>query len=265
MKYSLPVRKKDSHKGQNGRVLIIGGNRFYHGAPILAALGAERTGVDLIYLMVPELHKIPARTFSLNFIVHPLKNDHLNTKDLRNVAKLISEADAILIGNGIGQKDKTKEAILQIIEKSKVPVVLDADGLFPKVLEAKRKCELILTPHEKEFSRIFKCKTSKEKVGEMAQMHGVSILLTGEIDIISGSKGDVLENRTGVPQMTAGGTGDALSGIIVGFIAQGLYPVDALISASHYWGKCGEKLAEKRVCFTAEEMLTVFPEVLPYS
>ena len=258
MKYVLPSRENSSHKGQNGKVLIIGGNRYYHGAPILAALGAERSGVDLVYLMIPELHKGVARGYSLNFIVHPLKNDHLNTKDMRNVAKLMSEVDVICIGNGIGQKDKTREAILQIIEKSKIPVVLDADGLFPHVLGVRRNCELVLTPHEKEFTQMFNCKPSKEKVGEMALKHKVYILLTGEVDVIASPDGKVLENKTGVPQMTVGGTGDVLSGIVTGFIAQGLAPREAMVSAAYYWGKCGEILAQKRSCFTAQDMLDGF-------
>ena len=268
-KYPLPSREKSSHKGQNGKVLIIGGNRYYHGAPILAALGAERSGVDLVYLMIPELHKGVARGYSLNFIVHPLKNDHLNTKDMRNVAKLMSEVDVICIGNGIGQKDKTREAILQIIEKSKIPVVLDADGLFPHVLGVRRNCELVLTPHEKEFTQMFNCKPSKEKVGEMAHKYRVHILLTGETDLIAVSSckenreqgvenSEVIENKTGCPQMTVGGTGDALSGIVTGFMAQGLAPREAMISAAYYWGKCGEVLSQKKSCFTAQEMLEEF-------
>ena len=262
MKFLLPVREDGTHKGQNGKVLVIGGNRYYHGAPILAALGVERAGVDLIYLMVPEVHKVPARMSSFNFIVHSLKNDHLNTKDLRNVSKLLREVDVVLVGNGIGQKEQTKAAVVHILEKARGPVVLDAEGLFPEVLEAKRSSELILMPHVKEFTRLFRCSASRNNVVKMARQYGVSMLLSGAVDLIVDSEGTMVENKTGVSQMTVGGTGDVLSGIVAGFVARGLASREALISAAYYWGRCGEVLAKKRFSFTAQEMLEVFSEVL---
>ena len=80
-------RQNDSHKGQNGKVLIIGGSSLFHGAPILCALGAENSGVDLIFPFIPSCHAEAAKSHSLNFILRTFEKDHLTSKDIKHILK----------------------------------------------------------------------------------------------------------------------------------------------------------------------------------
>src|SRR5271157_5824953 len=95
-------RKSTSRKGENGRVLVVGGSWLYHGAPIHAAEGATRAGVDLVYLAVPRVIADPVRAYSADFIVFPLADQKLTTGAVRRLLKWIPEIDSAVIGPGLG-------------------------------------------------------------------------------------------------------------------------------------------------------------------
>ncbi len=257
-----PTRKSNSHKGQNGRIGIVGGNEIYHGAPILAALGAEATGVDLCFAFVPQKHEIPTRTASHNFIVFLLVNNFLDQKSASPILDLCEKLDVLVIGNGLGQKPESQKALLHILAHITIPVVIDAEGLIPEILEIKPKSNWILSPHEAEFNRLFGCPGTEENVIKMAKKHQVTICKKSPVDLIADPEGNHYKNTTGVPQMTVGGSGDALAGIIGGFIAQKMTPFEACCTATHYWGKCGEHLAKKQSHFTTHKMCKYFPKSL---
>jgi len=255
----LPSRKNNSHKGENGKVLMIGGNEVFHGAPILASLGAEKSGVDLIFLMLPKKHVLPATVTSQNIIVRTFVGDHFTEEDIGSIDFCPHEPNVLLIGNGLGKKQKTKQAVLKLLSEMKIPVVLDADALIPEILDIKMISSWIITPHDGEFERIFGLDATAKNVQKMAKKYSLMILKKGAVDFIAGPDGNFTENKTGTPHMSVGGTGDALAGIVSGFLAQGLSPFEACESAAFLWGKCGEELAKKRFSFSAREMLERFP------
>ncbi len=257
----LPSRSNDTHKGQNGRILIVGGNEIFHGAPTLAGLGAECTGADLLFLFVPTKHAPIIRQASLNFIVQEFSGDFLSPKDVPLIMKESEHCDVLLIGNGLGTRRESQEALLSILKKVQIPIVVDADGLIPDIRNIKTKHPLIRTPHDREFGRIFGISATSENVSKMAKKHHCFILKKGPTDFIAGPAEEWHENKTGTPQMTVGGSGDALAGIVAGFIGQHLEPFEALKSASFLWGKCGEYLAKSQYSMTAKNLIEAFPMV----
>ncbi len=255
-----PSRKIDSHKGENGKVLVVGGNEIFFGAPIFAARGVEESGADLILLYVPPEHKEAAKNAGRNFILYSFSDSHLTLDDYDLIHELESSVDVLLIGNGIGKDPESYEALLRILNTSEIPVVIDADGLIPEILSAHRRSPWIITPHEGEFQRIFSLPGTKENVHAMAGKYGMTILRKGPVDIISDGSA-VTENTSGVPEMTVGGTGDALAGITAGFMARGLSPLESCELSAFILGKCGEELSESRASFTTEDLLAIFPFV----
>ncbi len=258
---SFPHRDKKTHKGQNGRILIVGGNEIFHGAPILAGLGAERTGADLLFLFTPLKHAPVVRGKSLNFIVQEFSGNFLNSKDVFPIVKESEHCDVLLIGNGLGTRAESYQALVQILEKVKIPVVVDADGLIPEILKVKTKFPLILTPHDREFERVFEMKATEKNVHSMAKKQNCFILKKGPTDLIAGPKNESFKNTTGVPEMTVGGSGDALSGIVAGLLGHHMKPFEALKTAAFLWGKCGEHLVQTQSTLTAEDLVNVFPMV----
>ncbi|MBI5422200.1 bifunctional ADP-dependent NAD(P)H-hydrate dehydratase/NAD(P)H-hydrate epimerase, partial [Candidatus Peregrinibacteria bacterium] len=137
-------RDPNSHKGQNGKVMVIAGSELYYGAPILCALGAEASGADLIYPYLPEAQAEAAKTYSLNFLIHTFKMGHLTLKDVKPILELSQKMDVVVIGPGLGRESATAEAIKELLAKLEKPTVVDADALLftnhlPKTV--------VLTPH----------------------------------------------------------------------------------------------------------------------
>ncbi len=256
----LPVRKSSSHKGQNGRVYVIGGSEHFYGAPILTALGAEKSGVDLVFVAFPSEHRKAVEKAGLNFVLHEFQDSHFTQKDLPSILK--TDSDVFVIGNGLGKHPETHSAIIQFLSQVSVPVVIDADALILEILQIPKTSQWILTPHAGEFERIFGGEAGEANIASMAQKYNCIILKKGPMDIIAHPSGKDVHNTTGVPQMSIGGTGDALAGIVAGFVAQGIPALDACVSGACLWGRCGEILAKKQSSFSAEEMLNIFPKVL---
>ncbi|MBI5414687.1 NAD(P)H-hydrate dehydratase [Candidatus Peregrinibacteria bacterium] len=257
----FPVRNLDAHKGDHGKILIIGGSEVFHGAPILAALGAEKSGVDLVSLFVPEAQAMVTKMASFNFIVHSFGKPHLTLSNVQSILERAKTADVLVLGNGLGKHPETHAAILDILTNVNIPAVIDADALIPEILTIKKKSEWILTPHEGEFQRLFGKNSTPKIVQEMAKKYTYTILKKGRVDIIANKNGEVVENKTGVPEMSVGGTGDVLAGIVAGFFAQGLSSLNSSELGAFLWGKCGEELAQTHLSFSAIDMLSVFPKV----
>ena len=115
MQYNLPTRKKTSHKGEVGKVFIIGGSPDYYGAPILSALGAEKSGADLITLMIPKIHNEAAKRYSLNLFLKFFTGDVLSLNDVDEVLDVASQHHALLIGPGVGADLRTQNSIVSIL------------------------------------------------------------------------------------------------------------------------------------------------------
>src|SRR5215467_4028014 len=153
----IPARKASSRKGENGRVLVIGGSYLYHGAPILSSIAALRSGADLVYTCVPKINVVSTRAFSPNLIVFPLVDAKLTRgavqKLLGNIPK---ELDSATIGMGLGIQDREAMKILikSLLDRA-VMLSLDASSLIPDILPEIKNKKVVVTPHSGEFMRLF--------------------------------------------------------------------------------------------------------------
>jgi hydroxyethylthiazole kinase-like uncharacterized protein yjeF len=263
MQFKLPTHQKNSYKGHAGKVLIVGGSEEYYGAPILAALGAENSGADLITLFLPSEHVQTAKNYSLNLFLKKFKNSFLSKDNVPHILKEALNHHALIIGNGIGKNKKTVEAVLKILESITIPVIIDAEALIPEILKTKNQNKsFILTPHKKEFERVFDCVALHNNVKQQAVRHSMTILLKGSTDIIASFDGKAHKNETGCSEMKVGGTGDVLAGIVGSFISQGLDPYMACCSAAYYFGKCGEALVKNTRYISAYDLASAFGKAI---
>jgi ADP-dependent NAD(P)H-hydrate dehydratase / NAD(P)H-hydrate epimerase len=240
-------RKNASHKGQNGKVLVVGGSNEYSGAPALAALSALRSGVDISIIACPNSVASPIRSYSPDLLVKGLSDNYVNFDDTSKILELSRNVDSMVIGCGIGVKEETGLALNEMIEKIQKPVVIDADGL--KILDSdlisKYKNEIVLTPHKKEFKDLFGINVPEDLskkidvVMEYSKEFNCTLVLKGDIDIISNGESIKL-NSTGNPGMTVGGTGDILAGIIGGLMAQGHDAFESSYLGSFINGTAGD-------------------------
>jgi len=272
VKLAVKTRIPESHKGDYGRLLVIGGSETFSGAPALVALAALRTGVDLVYVAAP--HKIAhdISAFSPDLITIKLDGEHLNIGNMPALKTYLEKVDAVVIGPGLGLHVETRgavKALIDVVESARKPLLLDADGLKAFAEFKKRlNIPLVLTPHTGEYT-ILTGKTLpenlKEKVSEIrktAAELGAVILLKGPVDIIADEKKFKL-NFTGNPGMTVGGTGDVLSGIVGAFLAQGADPFEAAVAGAFVNGAAGDfVLAEKGYHMVASDLLEWIPKVL---
>lgn len=258
----LPQYQPHSHKGEVGKVLVIGGSPSYYGGPLLTALGAESGGADLIWLYLPEQHKLTAQNYSLNFFIRTFTKPYLSCDDIEGILAVAAKVDAIVLGNGLGQKEETQKAILTLLPQLHLPLILDAEALFPEILPIKPDhADWILTPHKKEFSRVFGAEFTKEKIQECANAWHLTILVKGRIDFIAAPQ-MLIENTTGCPQMRVGGTGDVLAGIVGSYRAQGLSSMQSCASAAYHYGLAGERLIEKENTLTAYKLVKEYAQLI---
>jgi len=265
-------RPSESHKGEFGRLLVIGGSETFSGAPTLVALAALRTGVDLAYVAAPEKTAHAISSMSPDLITIKLEGTHLNVGNVSALKTYIETADAIVLGPGLGLHSETREAVKAIVdavESAGKPLLLDADGL-KAFAEFKRKLNvpLVLTPHAGEYAILTGKKPPedlKEKFSEVqktaAELSAI-ILLKGSTDIISGEKRLKL-NFTGNPGMTVGGTGDVLSGIVGAFLAQQIDPFEAAVAGAFVNGASGDFVfGEKGYHMISTDIIQRIPQVL---
>lgn len=254
-------RDPNSHKGQNGRVLVVGGNEKYHGAPIMAALGAEKSGADLVSLIVPSNQQHIARSFSVNLIVECFSHKFLRTQDVSKIIEAAKNADVLVIGNGLGIKPQTQRAIRKILQQTKCNLVIDAAALpaFVEVAPLLESRDVVITPHAGEFESL-KLQSSSDKIDEFSKQYHCTVLLKGPKDQIFNPSGELHINKTGHPIMTKGGTGDVLAGLIGGLMSQGMSGFEAAKKACEEWGKVGEYVAkQKGLEVTIAELLESLP------
>ncbi len=242
-------RPPEAHKGDFGRVFIIGGSETYTGAPALSALAAYAVGVDLVYVAAPESAADIIASYSPTLITIKLRERHLTPRGVEELLPHIERVDSIVVGPGLGVHEKTVEAVdslLDEVEKRGIPTLIDADGLKAVAkLDRGFRGSIVLTPHGGEF-RILTGREARGSlwergriVEEEAERLGAIILLKGHVDIISDGRYTRF-NRTGNPGMTVGGTGDVLSGIVAAYMALGAEPFEAAVAGAFINGYAGD-------------------------
>ena len=251
-------RSPDSHKGENGKVAIIGGSLHQHGAPIFSALAAEASGVDLLYLALPALHQEVARMHSLNFQVHPFRGDELATEDVAPLLEMLATVDSAVIGPGLSRTPNAQKIIRALIESATCPIVLDASALQEWTLDAVKGKTAVLTPHLGELERM-----GVATAESAARASAAVVLLKGRSDTIAAPDGTTQEVAGGNAGLTVGGTGDALAGLICGLIAQGMPPMKACVAASTIIKRAGTVLFhDKGFAYTTREVIGRIPHLL---
>lgn len=251
-------RNSNSHKGENGKVMVIGGSAMFHGAPVLCALGAEYSGVDLVFPFMPPDHAQVARTYSLNFILQTFAKDHLTMKDVKPILKFSEKADVVVMGPGLGNEKDTAKAIKELLLRLEKPTVVDASALIyvntlPRVT--------VLTPHRGEFLKLTGDEPIPENVQKWARNLNATILCKGPQDIMA-DEDELVVNEAGNPLMTVGGTGDVLSGLIGGLMAQGYEPVEACRIATTTLVSAANHLAQHQDSIRAQELAEMIPKFL---
>ncbi len=253
-------RKPDSHKGENGLVAIIGGSKSMHGAPIMAALAAEASGVDLVYLSLPSNHIEAAKTYSLNFQVHGFKGDDLSKADVKTVLELLANVDCAIIGPGIAKDVAAIEALADIVAGAVCPLVLDAAALQSSTLNAVAGKNAVLTPHLGELERMG---LALKDIGRAAKENGATIFVKGQVDHLAFMDGAEETIEGGNAGLTVGGTGDVLAGLIGGLIAKHMSQKAAALIAGKLMKQAGTNLShEKGYAYTAHDVINQIPHLL---
>lgn len=259
VRWALPPRRADGHKGTFGKLLIVGGAVGYTGAPYLTASAAVRTGCGLVYLGVPEsiwpieaAKCVSAMPFPLSEKTDlPTKRTALTEQALQQAEEKLAACDVLALGPGLGRAPQTEKLALALLKTEK-PVVLDADGINAlsghiDVLDARRGRVTILTPHDGEFARIGGDLSHGDRIRaarDFATAHGCVLVLKGHRTIVAAPEGNCLVNTTGSSALAKGGSGDVLTGAIASLLAQGAGAVQAAAAAVWLHGRAGE-LAEQ--------------------
>lgn len=247
----LPKRRSDSHKGDNGRVLIISGFSEYSGATVLAGMGALYGGADLVKIFVPFCNVAVTRSYCPEFIVRGYEGDLFRHEIIQHIADWILWADCIVIGPGSLKEVRFVNAVKELLktcgnqEPLRFPaLVLDSSAIMA-LEHGKKYPNVLITPHAKEFKDFAGVFPDAHFVQKVAKDFSVNVLLKSRIDLICSHEGELRANSTGNQGMTVGGSGDVLAGLCGGLIAQGLSPFNAGCAGAYMIGTAGDLLEEK--------------------
>lgn len=236
-KLKLPLRLPSSHKGDFGKVLLIGGSQDYVGAVALAGIAALRSGVDTVTVAAPAKVAWALNTLAPDLMTKKFDCISFDKPQINAVVKFAKDFDAVLIGNGIGRRSHAFciEVIRKLSEKN-MPLVIDADAI--KAISLKDARNAIFTPHKREFQMLLE-NTHIRKLQLQKYIGNNVIIVKGNVDVIY-AKGKTKYNKTGNPAMTVGGTGDVLAGLAIGFYAQTKDAWNSAIAATYINGLCGD-------------------------
>ena len=255
-------RKSFSHKGNFGHALLVGGSYGKIGAIVLSVSACLRSGVGLATAYIPRCGYSILQTSLPEAMVMTDPDESMITK----VAEELEKYSVIGIGPGMGTNKQTREALFNLIKTYPKPVVIDADGLNSLALQQEYIQTLpshsILTPHPKEFERLFgTCENDFERIAraeEKAKEHNIIIVLKGHYTFIALPDGRFYFNSTGNAGMAKGGSGDVLTGIITALCAQNYKPEKAALLGVYLHGLAGDLAAAalSKEAMTARDIIT---------
>jgi NAD(P)H-hydrate epimerase len=274
--HMLPRRPLDSNKGTYGRVLVVGGSHNFPSAPGLSSIAALRSGAGLAEAAVLPLSQqiIAAHALEPIYSLLPGEDGFISPDAVSAIRAALQRADAAVVGPGLGSSSQLPQLMrdtLRVLgEGEGVPAVIDADGLNGLArlgewwTDAPR---LILTPHPGEMARLSGksiAEIQRDRVGtarSYSALWGAVVVLKGAGTVIAFPEGDAWINPTGGPNLATGGTGDVLSGVIAGLLAQGADQREAAISGVYLHGLAGDRLAEGQgdAGTLASDLLTEIP------
>jgi len=239
---SLPPRRPETHKGDYGKILVLGGSVGYTGAPTLCARAAVRAGAGLVYLGVPrDIYEITA-----------VKNDEAMPFPLEqfSLREKLEACDVCVIGPGMGRSEDTLERVRFVLENAKGQVVLDADALWAVAQDLsvidRARCKTVLTPHEGEFARLCPARIGEpvsDAVG-FSRAHGCVTVLKGHRTVCAFPDGSVYRIEAGNPGMAKGGSGDVLAGVLGAMLGQ--FPLrKAVVTGCWLHARAGDLCAQR--------------------
>ncbi|MGE5397134.1 MAG: NAD(P)H-hydrate dehydratase [Chitinophagales bacterium] len=277
LKQLLVARPVESHKGTYGHVLVVGGSTGLTGAVVLSASSALTSGAGLVTAAVPESLLPIIENQVAEVMTAPLNETiqkAIALEALPAIENLLGTVSVCAIGPGMSRYSEAHAILRAILEKSGIPVVIDADGLNALAedinIVKNRQIPIVLTPHPGEMARLLGKSIEEvqakrlELARNAAQEWGVTVVLKGARTIVAWPNGETYLNVTGNPAMATAGSGDVLTGIIAGLIAQGVRPNLAACAGVYLHGRAGdyskERLGERGT--VAGDLVRCLPEVL---
>ena len=272
---SLPRRRRDAHKGDFGRVNILGGSVGYTGAPVFAAQAAVRTGAGLVSVGVPApVWPVVASKLD-EAMPYPLpagKEGQLSLEAGEAIHSRLSKCGVCLIGPGLGRSNGVAAVVRHLLEELHIPVILDADGInalegHMDILDNRQGLHTVLTPHDGEFARLGGDLSHGDRLGaarRFAMEHSCCLVLKGHRTITAFPDGTAYINTTGNPGMAKGGSGDVLAGVILSLLGQGLPARQAVPMAVWLHGAAGDRCAAQmgEYGMTPTDMVAALPAVI---
>jgi NAD(P)H-hydrate epimerase len=273
----LPRRRPDSHKGDFGHVLIVAGSSGKGGAARMTALAALEAGCGLVTVAVPRslVNRLVAGAMEvMTEALDETADGTLAASALPRLMELVQGKRVVAIGPGLTTHPETKKLVRALVRRIRVPLVIDADGLNAFAGEAGRlsgaRRALLLTPHPGEMARLVGLTTAEVQADrvrlarDLARRRRCHVVLKGHLTLVAAPGGRVSVNPTGNPGMAKGGSGDLLTGILAGLIAQGLEPGDAARLGVYLHGLAGDLAAGRRgeMAVLARDILSGIPGAL---
>ncbi len=255
MRELVPARAADSHKGDFGRVLVVAGSLGRSGAAHLAAIGALRSGAGLVTVATPRSCLPIVAAMAPEYMTEGLEETASGTVDYAALERVLDfKADVIAVGPGLGQAPGTAAFVHGLLERSGVPLILDADALNafsgdPERLVGRDGLDVVITPHPGEMGRLLNLSVEAVQhdrlrhATDFAARHRVHVVLKGHRTIIASPENRTFINLTGNSGMATGGTGDLLTGMIAAWFGQLLDAEAACKLAVYLHGTAGD-LAE---------------------
>ena len=261
-------RKLNTHKGTYGKVFIVAGSKMMSGAAVLCIKAALMSGVGLVYAGVPASIRETVANCVPGAIVIPLPEDQngiISLDAYNEISRQLLTANAFAIGPGMGMNYQSGQLIKKIFDNFSNPAIIDADGInnLAELDKFKFKSPVILTPHAGELGKIinknaaFVQQNRIFSAKESSEIFNCIMVLKGARTIVMDKNGTNWINTSGNPGMAKGGSGDILTGLMSGLLAQGLNPVDAAKLAVFWHGKAGDMAAQQKGqnCMTVEDIL----------
>jgi NAD(P)H-hydrate epimerase len=253
----LPPRPRDGHKGTFGSVMIVGGSQGMTGAPALASRAAMRSGVGLVFCASADGLQPQIAARLVEELTIPLPSSDGHALDLSSLPKVAAEAKrmkAIALGPGVGQAEGTQQFVRKTAAEIQLPMVIDADALNALAghldILRTRRAGTILTPHPGEMSRLTGLTTAQvqaDRIGvarKLATDYGVVVVLKGAQTIIADPDGSAYINPTGNSGLAKGGSGDVLTGLIAGLLAQNSQALPAALCGVFLHGLAADLAAD---------------------
>ena len=271
----LKKREADAHKGDFGKVCIIGGCIGMSGAPALAGRSALRSGAGLVRVAVPKSVLQIVASIEPSYTTIPLPEDsagRISAKAINTILDIVSDNDCVAFGTGIGISGGIQSILETLLQQENLRTAIDADGLnnLAKIKNwpAKLKADLILTPHPGEMKRLWtglfreQMPTNRSDQAEKLAQHTKAVVaLKGAGTVVTDGR-KVYVNKTGNPGMATPGSGDVLTGVITALMGQGLSDFDAAVLGVCVHGLAGDIAAEKlgQVSLMATDIIESLPQ-----